>query len=247
MALVNFYAEEVVKMEQIRKSAVLMKSAIDEQEMALINQHTLRELSADEVFTFKLAASNNQIDRDWERFTDAALEKMAELYVGKPVIRNHDWKHGCQTARVYAANVVAADGGVKQLILRCYMPRTEGNAETITAIESGVLRECSVSVIVKRVVCSVCGANQREAICRHFPGRIYDGVTCHFDLDDVSDVYEVSLVAIPANADAGVVKAKRYGGADPEPDSQSWQDKALLELEKNRFVMEGQNNETETD
>jgi len=66
------------------------------------------------------------------------------------------------------------------------------------------------------------------------------------DLDGVADVYEVSLVAVPAQPGAGIVKGKRYGGQEPLPesgptgrepgaDSRNWQDEALLELEKNRF------------
>ena len=42
-------------------------------------------MTAEEVFTFRLAACDNQVDRDFERFTDAALEGLAPLFVGRPV------------------------------------------------------------------------------------------------------------------------------------------------------------------
>ena len=54
-------------MEQIMKQARLLKSAMDEGELALINAQALRPLTAEEVFTFRLAACNNQVDRDIER------------------------------------------------------------------------------------------------------------------------------------------------------------------------------------
>lgn len=88
-------------MDAICKSAVIQKAAdLSDGELALINAQALRPMAADEVFAFKLAACDNQVDRDHERFTDGALDKLAELYVGKPVLRDHAWLDGSQTARV---------------------------------------------------------------------------------------------------------------------------------------------------
>ena len=225
-------------MERILKAARLEKAELNEEELALINQQTLRPLGADEVFTFRLAACDNQVDRDFERFTEAALEEMAQRFVGCSVLRDHNWSAGAQTARVYAGSVEpGAAEGVRRLVLRCYMPRTEQTAPTIASIESGILRECSVSLAVRRALCSICGADQREALCQHIQGREYDGQVCHMDLDGVADAYEVSMVAVPAQPAAGVIKSKRYGGQEPDAaeDGQIWRDEALLELEQNRF------------
>ena len=225
-------------MEQILKAARLEKAELNEEELALINQQTLRPLGAGEVFTFRLAACDNQVDRDFERFTEATLEELAKKYVGRPVLRDHNWSAAAQTARVYAGSVEPGDEeGVRRLVLRCYMPRSEQTAPTIAAIESGILRECSVGLAVKRALCSICGANQRETLCKHIQGREYDGQVCHMDLDGAADAYGLSMVAVPAQPAAGVIKSKRYGGQEPAPkdENQVWRDEALLELEKNRF------------
>lgn len=225
-------------MEIICKAAIIQKAAeLSEGELALVNAQALRPLAAEEVFTFRLAACDNQIDRDYERFSDGALEAMAQLYVGRPVLRDHQWSTGAQTARVYAAEVEDL-GDRRQLTLRCYMPRTGGTAETISAIESGVLRECSVGLTVGKSVCSICGAVQQRTLCRHAGGREYDGKLCWFDLDEVGDVYEVSLCAVPAQPKAGIVKSKRYGGAEESPQEDVKARRlaeARLALEKNRY------------
>ena len=147
-----------------------------------------------------------------------------------------------QTARVYDARVVG-EGRVKRLVLDCYMVRSAGTADTIAAIEGGILSECSVGCTVQHVLCSICGADQRTTLCQHRGGHEYDGKICHFDLADACEAYEVSLVAVPAQPEAGVVKAKRYGGTEgkepPAPggadDKERWADEAALALEKMRF------------
>jgi hypothetical protein len=221
--------------EMIMKSARLEKQTLGEKDLTLINAQTLREFTADEVYTFRLMACDNRVDRDNERFTDQALEQLAALYVGRPVLRDHSWSAGMQTARCYAASV-EPDGDAKCLVLRCYMPRTDATADTITAIEAGILRECSVGCAVAHAICSICGVDQRESLCKHYPGVEYDGQVCHFDLDGAVDAYEVSLVAVPAQPAAGAIKSKRYGGNEPRTNPEdAWADEAALEIERNRF------------
>lgn len=225
-------------MNELLKSASIEKQALGDGELSLINKQTLRPLTAAEVFTFRLAACNNQVDRDFEQFTDATLADLATLFVGRTVLMDHSWCVGSQTARVYAAEV-EADGAVKRLILRCYMLRVEQAAGTIAAIEGGILRECSVGCTVERVLCSVCGVDNAKAYCEHRPGREYDGTVCVMALDGASAAYEVSLVAVPAQPDAGIIKSKRYGGAgEPQtPPADAGADDALLHM---AIAMQGQ-------
>ena len=232
-------------MNEILKAASVEKQAVSEGELALINRQSLRPLAAEEVFTFRLAACDNQPDRDYERFTDRTLDELAPMFVGRPVLMDHQWSAGKQTARVYSAGVEPmpmTDGG-RRLVLRCYMPRMEQTAPTITAIESGILRECSVGCAVERAVCSICGADQTQACCVHDPGREYDGRRCVMELDGARDAYEVSLLPFPAQPQAGIIKSKRYGGlgGPQEPPAKSGEEEALRlamamqEQEKTRY------------
>lgn len=200
-------------MELIYKAARVEKREAGKDDLALINRQTLRELSAEEVFCFSLAACDDQIDRDGERFTEETLGELAELYIGKPVLRDHRWSAETQTARVYDA-AVEKSGDANRLVLRCYMVRTPETEGTVSMIEGGILRECSVGCAVEHVICSICGADQRETLCKHLVGHEYDGKVCTMELSKAADAYEVSLVAVPAQPGAGVVKAKRYGGKE---------------------------------
>ena len=219
-------------MKNTIKEAQLEKQTAAPEEMEAINRHTLRELSAEEVFTFRLAACDNQVDRDNERFSDRTLEELAQLYPGKPVLLDHTWSAKDQTARVYGAHV-EEDGvraGVKRLILRCYIPRLNSTQRAIEAIETGLRKECSVGCAVKRSLCSICGKLYYEN-CLHIRGQEYNGQRCHVVLDGAEDAYEVSMVAVPAQREAGVVKS---GEVKPQAD---WKKiaNARLGMEKVRF------------
>ena len=219
-------------MSEVRKGAAVEKQPIAQVDLDEINRFTLRELTAEEVFTFRLAACDNQVDRDDERFSDAALEELAKLYPGKPVLLDHNWSAKDQSARIYGAQVRENPerAGVKQLILRCFVPRLNTTRAFIDAIETGLKRECSVGCAVKSHKCSICG-NDYYTECLHVRGQEYDGRRCHVVLDGAEDAYEVSMVAVPAQKEAGVVKS---GEEKPRED---WKKsaRAALRLERERF------------
>ncbi len=221
-------------MEDVTKGAVIVKGAPSEGDLALINAQSLKELSAEDVFTFRIVAADTQVDRDFEHFSLDCLEKMAPMYVGKPVITDHQWSSSGQVARVYAASVEQS-GGVGQLILRCYIPRTEASRDVIESIETGIRREVSVCVAVRSAKCGICGANKSVTYCEHSRGGTYDGKLCTVELGDPSDVYEVSFVAVPSQREAGVVKSCAGGRENAERRRRL---SALLSLERRKFLEE---------
>lgn len=196
-------------MDQILKAARIQKQVLGKGELELINRQAMWPLSAADVFTFRLAACDTLPDRDGERFYRKALEDLARLFVGRPVLRDHQWSAGAQTARIYAAEV-EEDGAEARLVLRAYMPRNQATEDVIASIEAGILREASVGCLMGKAVCSICGTDKTKESCSHVPGRTYEGKPCVVELDEARDAYECSLVAVPAQPGAGVMKA--YGG-----------------------------------
>ena len=199
-------------MEICKDAAVRGIGTPEADDLALINGMTRRELGADEVYTFALRLCDNDIDRDHERFGDAALDQLASMFVGAPGVFDHRWSAREQAARIYRTEVVDADGTLTGDGRPCrflkgwaYMMRTEENAALIAEIDGGIKREVSVGCAVEKVICSVCGRELDQ--CPHEKGEEYDGRVCHGILTGATDAYEWSFVAVPAQRNAGVMKA----------------------------------------
>lgn len=211
-------------MNGTHQAALVEKSAqLGAEDLALINQQARAKLTEEQVYTFAVRLCDNEVDRDFERFPRKSLERLAQLYVGKSGIFDHNWSAGVQAARLYKVEVVdepteqtSAGDSVAWLKGYAYMVRTEGNQDLIAEIEGGIKREVSVGCAVARETCSICGATYGS--CPHRKGAIYDGRLCFFDLEDPVDAYEWSFVAVPAQPGAGVVKSKRYSGAEISQD-----------------------------
>ncbi|MBR3752290.1 MAG: hypothetical protein IKK50_04070 [Ruminiclostridium sp.] len=204
-------------MRTVTKEAQTQRADPVEGELGHINTLARRELTAEEVYTFAVRLCDNQTDRDEEYFDRAALEKLAQLFVGKTGIFDHSWSAKDQTARIYRTELVEEPGvvtlaGEPGCYLKgyAYMLRTAENAALIQEIEGGIKKEVSVSCAVSRCVCSICGNDIHDrALCSHEKGRIYEGKRCMVKLENPTDAYEWSFVAVPAQRNAGVVKA--YG------------------------------------
>ncbi|MBO5859984.1 MAG: hypothetical protein J6R20_09460 [Clostridia bacterium] len=188
--------------------------AISSEELALIGKFARKELTQDEIYTFSIILCDNEIDRDNEKFTIPALKTLADLFVGKTGIFDHNMSSKDQTARIYATEFVTdetvktSDGEPYSCVkARAYMVRTEKNKDLITEIEAGIKKETSVGCSVKKISCSICGKNIREDGCSHKKGKIYGGKLCCYLLEDPADAYEWSFVAVPAQKNAGVTKA----------------------------------------
>lgn len=214
---------------EINKSAVTAKSEVSEADLELIIRQALRSLTPDEVFTFKVRACDDLVDRDFERFTRSTLEKLATLFVGKTMITDHRWSADNQRARIYDT-YIADLGDSSALMAKCYMLRNDSTQDIIAAIEGGILREVSVGCAISRTECSICG--KEYGTCGHQKGTTYDGELCVCELHDPVDAYEMSFVAVPAQPRAGIIKSKQTSGWTPAELAAA---KAQLEMENEKW------------
>lgn len=192
--------------------------------MKKINKFTLSPLKSEEVFTFKLVMGDNELDdRNYEPFNLNALKDLQKLYIGKTMIKDHRRTADNQIARVYDTELVQ-DGSkltgageiFTKLIAKCYMVKTEKNADLISEIKAGIKKEVSTGCKAKHAYCSICGVDNMKNYCSHYWGKEYETVNgkkiCYFTLDGAKEAYEVSFVAVPAQPRAGTTK--NYGGTE---------------------------------
>ncbi len=185
-------------------------------DLKLISQFSRRELKPDEVYIFSLVLCDNEIDRDLERFTIPALEKLATLFVGKTGILDHNPKAHNQTARIFKTWIEQSEGEVTSagevyttLHASAYMVKSERNRDLILDIDAGIKKEISVGISVGSNTCSICGKSRKKG-CSHTLGHSYEGNICCGVLDNPTDAYEWSFVAVPAQKNAGVTKSHKH-------------------------------------
>lgn len=188
--------------------------SVSEEDLTLINKYTIKNLSADGVFAFNVILCDNEIDRDFDRFNDESLEKLAELFNGKTGIFDHSMKSGNQTARIFKTEVGADTDKLnscgetyKYLKARAYIPITDKNQSLISEINAGIKKEVSINCSVSSQKCSICGKDIKSEGCNHVVGNSYSGKICHHLLLSPVDAYEWSFVAVPAQKNAGVIKS----------------------------------------
>lgn len=193
----------------IEKSFVL-----ENEDLEKINTFTRTQFGADELYAFSVILCDNNIDRDYEKFSVEALYQLKDKFLGKTGICDHSMKSADQKARIFHTWVEKVKGRTTQdgeelyqLKAKAYMVRTDENMPLIKEIEAGIKKEVSVSCSMRKNICSVCGNDKRTSYCEHINGKSYNGKTAYSVLSDVSDAYEFSFVAVPAQREAGVTKA----------------------------------------
>ena len=166
-----------IGMKISKAGSALSGGVPEESELALIRSYARAELAAEEVYTFPVLLCDNEVDRDYERFDEETLKQLAELFVGKTGISDHEWRAAGQVARIYRTEIVrdperktAAGDGYVGLKAWAYMLRTDANAALIADIEGGIKKEVSVGCSVAERLCSICGKPAGNGGCVHAQG-----------------------------------------------------------------------------
>lgn len=186
-----------------------------EKQLEQINRFSRKTLAESEVYVFSILLCDNEVDRDFERFSVESLHKLKELFIGKTGIFDHSHTAKNQCARIFDTEVEVAENltenGENYTCLKAYAytVRTKENESLITDIDAGIKKEISIGCAISRKICSICGEDAEN--CIHRKGKSYSvngkRKMCVVELREPTDAYEWSFVAVPAQIRAGVTKS----------------------------------------
>lgn len=171
--------------------------------MNAINRVALRKLNPEDVHVRGMNAANNVIDYYESRFTEKGLRQAAKIYAGTAMAAGHDMTR-TPLATVFAGEYVAHEQGERTRELRdlsmaswlrglFYTSRKLSWADDLAeAIDAGIQREVSLHWYFTDARCGICEEDIRE--CEHFPGEMYEGRKCWYEMEGVTDIIETSFV-----------------------------------------------------
>ena len=129
----------------VKKTGGVEQGGVTQADLAEINRLAKGKLTVEQVYTFALRLCDNEVDRDFERFSVDSLQRLGELFVGKSGIFDHQWSAAGQTARIYRTEVAEEPGRITMAGEPCrylkgwaYMLRSEKNQALIEEIEDTV-------------------------------------------------------------------------------------------------------------
>lgn len=153
----------------------------------LISKFISADVKAEDLFVYPVRLCDNAVDRDKEYFSENALNHLAELFVGKPGVFNHDWGEARDIhSRIYKAEVVIEED-YKYLEGWAYTTQED----VIKGIKEGLLKGVSIGFTPGET-------DKSDA----------NGSTC---IKEVTDVMEFSFVSVPCQPGACVLKNKSEG------------------------------------
>lgn len=155
-----------------------------DEDLKKINQYTRRDFDADSLYVFTVTLCDNDIDRDYEKFSLSALEKLKKLFVGKTGISDHSMKASDQKARIFDTWIEKVDGKITadgepyyMLKAKAYTVKNDENKSFIEAIDAGIKKEVSISCSSSTATCSICGKTKDKADASIYPAKI-QGQNC---------------------------------------------------------------------
>lgn len=188
-------------------------------ELSMINEHTMIQMGAEDLFVVPIMAADANVDRGSEHFTTDGLKSFVPLYPGKALLLDHNWSTGSEVGKIFACAVEN-----NKLLVKAYIPINTHNDKLIRNILAGVHCRASVgfSMDVRNAICDSCTKSQMrsginsplnisifdEDSCPHRPGAMDEyGYKTTVTLGPVADVMELSFVPVPMQPAAGTYKS----------------------------------------
>ena len=179
--------------------------AEQEREYKRKNLETIRavagaDLNADDFHVRAAIVCNSERDHYYSRFSPEALNEVAELLPGRPLMVGHDYR-GLPVGRFFSAKRDFAQQGRRPkrdgyfVEAQFYVTRDDQGDALVRRIDQGIYREVSLGWRCLGADCGICKSPIADMErCQHSPGEVYDEGLCDFQFSDVTTVLETSLV-----------------------------------------------------
>jgi hypothetical protein len=145
-----------------------------------------KKATAENVNIRAMYVVNDLVNSHGGRFRREDLARLSELIADTPVLVGHN-RAETPLARTFYSEL-EEKGGVLWLKSYFYWPKSNEEDDLLIKIDSGVLKECSISFTYTFPECSICGEDIRKC-----PHDLAEG-SAHFVYSGITQVLETSLV-----------------------------------------------------
>lgn len=180
-----------------------------EDELAIILESAKIDYPKEAFRVFEFQAADQEIDRQFERFTPSGLKEMAEIAKRDkiPFLTEGDEDHQWRQKNIYG---IVFDAYVKNqtLVYKVYIPVNERTEDVLESVFNGLYNKLSIGAALdpEKYICSACTKSLFDRSCPHHPGQIMeDSVPVVGIIKGVKGNYEISGVAVPAQVNSHVL------------------------------------------
>src|SRR6267154_2128981 len=145
------------------------KAMVREEALAAINKLAIERVEPEAVYIGRMRVANDKLDRSFEKFPLAVLERFAQTLPGKPILEGHD-KTKSPAGRLFGASLARDEEAVTHLLADYYLP---ANSDLTARVKMGIASGTSIGFKAAGRTCDLCG--EKIELCPHQPGSEYDG------------------------------------------------------------------------
>lgn len=202
------------------------RGAPTDADLKVINALARARMTADELYVFDAAPSNNQLDAYYTRMAPSTLKNFArDAKAGVPIMNSHRtggwWTYDRDTLELPVGRsyrgVIEKAGELQTFHSSAYMVRgitisDVSNDDLIRAIDAGTIFDVSIGYMGGWLKCGICNRNIRDEKCDHYPGYPLSPDTDERAWAWIEDagLLEWSLVYSGATPGAMIEKARQF-------------------------------------
>lgn len=167
--------------------------------MDQIGRFANTDVDPDSIHIRGMRIVNSARDFYFSRFTLDALDEIAELLPGRPVMLGHDYRSQ-PVGTFFAAQRIAIPKPKQPkrdshwVEALAYYPKDDEGDAIVRRIDIGTWREISLGWASISDECTICHNDMRSFDCPHIPGEVYDRGFCDYEMSGVVSVLEGSHV-----------------------------------------------------